>query len=566
MKKLELIFKKTNEKIVINYGENSLKIVEQFSKYYASPIVAAKINNTIIELFRPIERSGIIEFLDINSTDGFRIYQRGLLFVLKITLKKLFPNYCLKVSHSIGKAIYCELKNNDSKLSLSNEDVIKIKTEMNKIIKENLPFKKHEFLKTEAIELFKKFGYYDKVNLLKYRKKKTVKVYQLGEYYDYFYGYMPPSTGTLKFFDLKKYSEGFVLVLPEFKNKKPILEFKPLPKLSAVFLEYQKWLEIMNIDSVGDLNDLIAKGERNVTDLIIISEALHEKRIAFIAEEIKKRKNVRLILIAGPSSSGKTTFSKRLMVQLRASGLRPITISLDDYFVDREKTPKNEKGEYDFEALEAIDIELFNKTLLELFNGKEVEIPKFDFTIGKRKSKGTLLKIDKDQPIIVEGIHGLNPKLTTLIPEELKFKIYASALTQINLDNTNRIHTTDTRLLRRIVRDSKFRNHNAYQTLKMWPNVRFGEEKNIFPYQENADIMFNSALVYEIPVLKIFAEQLLITVPDNTPETSEATRLLKILDYFLPITNLEDIPRTSIIREFIGRSVFKYWLLKSFYF
>jgi len=558
LKKIELIFEKTNEKIVLKYGENLLKIVDQFKKYYDSPIVAAKINNSIIELFRPLERSGTIEFLDINSVDGFRIYQRGLLFVLKITLKKLFPEYSLKVSHSIGKAIYCELKNDDSKKLLSSEEINKIKSEMNKLISKDIPFKKYELLKSEAMELFRKFGYYDKVNLLKYRKKKTVKIYQLDEFYDYFYGYMPPSTGILKYYDLKNYSDGFVLVLPEFKNKKPVLNFKPLPKLSAVFLEYQKWLEIMDIDSVGDLNDLIAKGEKDVTDLIIMSEALHEKRIAFIAEEIKKRKNVRLILIAGPSSSGKTTFSKRLMVQLRASGLRPVTISLDDYFVDREKTPKNEKGEYDFEALEAIDIELFNKNLIDLFSGKEVEIPKFDFTVGKRKSKGIYLKIDKDQPIIIEGIHGLNPNLTPLIPEELKFKIYASALTQINLDNTNRIHTTDTRLLRRIVRDSKFRNHNAYHTLKMWPNVRLGEEKNIFPYQENADIMFNSALVYELPVLKIFAEQLLITVPDNVPETSEATRLLKILDYFLPITNLEDIPRTSIIREFIGRSVFKY--------
>ncbi|SHH40947.1 nucleoside kinase [Thermosipho atlanticus] len=558
MEKIELTFKITNEKVYIDKGATLFQLVEKFQKYYDSPIVAAKINNTIVELFRPIFKAGTLEFLDINSVDGFRIFQRGLLFILKITLKKLFPEFTLKVSHSVGKAIYCELKNERSKLNLSDEDIKNIKSEMDKLILENKPFKKHELLKTEAMELFKNLGYYDKVKLLKYRKKKTVKVYQLDDFHDYFYGYMPPSTGILKYYDLKKYSEGFVLILPEFKNNNPILEFKPLPKLSAVFLEYQKWLEIMDIDSVGDLNDIIASGERNVTDLIIMSEALHEKRIAFIAEEIKKRKHVRLILIAGPSSSGKTTFSKRLMIQLRASGLRPVTISLDDYFVDREKTPKNEKGEYDFEALEAIDIELFNKNLLELFEGKEVEIPKFDFATGKRKSTGQRLKIEKDQPIIVEGIHGLNPKLTSLIPEELKFKIYASALTQINLDNTNRIHTTDTRLLRRIVRDSKFRNHNALQTLKMWPNVRKGEEKNIFPFQENADIMFNSALVYEIPVLKIFAEQLLITVPDNLPETSEATRLLKILDYFLPITNIEDIPRTSLIREFIGRSVFKY--------
>ncbi|MBB6063155.1 uridine kinase [Thermosipho japonicus] len=558
MERIELTFKDDGKKITVEKGITLEKFVDEYEKYYESPIVAAKLNNSIVELFRPIIRSGEVEFLDINSTDGFRIYQRGLLFILKHTLKKLYPDYTLKVSHSVGKAIYCELKSKNNKKILSESEIKKVKDEMMKLINENKKFIKLELLKSEALKLFEELGFNDKVSLLKYRKKKTVKVYKIDDNFDYFYGYMPLSTGILKYFDLAKYEEGFVLILPTFKNKKPIIEFKPLPKLSAVFLEYEKWLEIMNIDSVGDLNDLIAKGERSVTDLIIMSEALHEKRIAFIAEEIKKRKNVRLILIAGPSSSGKTTFSKRLMVQLRASGLRPVTISLDDYFVDREKTPLDENGKPDFEALEAIDIELFNKNLLDLFEGKTVEIPKFDFTKGKRKEKGTLMKISKDQPIIVEGIHGLNPKLTNLIPEELKFKIYASALTQLNLDNTNRIHTTDTRLLRRIVRDSKFRAHDALATLKMWPSVRRGEDRNIFPHQENADIMFNSALVYEIAVLKIFAEPLLIAVPDDVPESTEATRLLKILDYFLPITNIEDIPRTSLIREFIGRSVFKY--------
>ncbi|ACJ74609.1 MAG TPA: nucleoside kinase [Thermosipho africanus] len=558
MERIELTFKDDGKKITVEKGTTLERFVDEYEKYYESPIVAAKLNNSIVELFRPIIRSGEVEFLDINSTDGFRIYQRGLLFILKHTLKKLYPDYTLKVSHSVGKAIYCELKSKNNKKILSESEIKKVKDEMMKLINENKKFIKLELLKSEALKLFEELGFNDKVSLLKYRKKKTVKVYKVDDNFDYFYGYMPLSTGILKYFDLAKYEEGFVLILPTFKDKKPIIEFKPLPKLSAVFLEYEKWLEIMNIDSVGDLNDLIARGERSVTDLIIMSEALHEKRIAFIAEEIKKRKNVRLILIAGPSSSGKTTFSKRLMVQLRASGLRPVTISLDDYFVDRERTPLDENGKPDFEALEAIDIELFNKNLLDLFEGKTVEIPKFDFTTGKRKEKGTLMKISKDQPIIVEGIHGLNPKLTSLIPEELKFKIYASALTQLNLDNTNRIHTTDTRLLRRIVRDSKFRAHDALATLKMWPSVRRGEDRNIFPHQENADIMFNSALVYEIAVLKIFAEPLLIAVPDDVPESTEATRLLKILDYFLPITNIEDIPRTSLIREFIGRSVFKY--------
>ncbi|MBT1248768.1 MULTISPECIES: nucleoside kinase [unclassified Thermosipho (in: thermotogales)] len=558
MEKIKLEFLDDGRVVEVEKGETLKKFVDNYSKYYDSPIIAAKIDNTIIELFRPLHYSGKVSFLDVNSVDGFRIYQRGLLFILKSVLKKMYPQYFLKVSHSVGKSIYCELKDENNRVKvLADDEILAVKEKMLEIIGKDERFLKFEFMKSEALKLFEKFGYHDKINLLRYRKKKTVKVYKLGDSFDYFYGYMPYSTGVLKYFDLLKYENGFVLVLPAFKNGKPVLEFKPLPKLSQVFIEYKKWLEIMNIDSVGDLNNLIAKGERSVTDLIIMSEALHEKKIAFIAEEIKKKKNVRLILIAGPSSSGKTTFSKRLMVQLRASGLRPVTISLDDYFVDRERTPVDENGKPDFEALEAIDIDLFNKNLLDLFEGKEVEIPKFDFNLGKRK-KGKILKIEKDQPIIVEGIHGLNPRLTEQIPEELKYKIYASALTQLNLDNTNRLHTTDTRLLRRIVRDSKFRSHDALATLKMWPSVRRGEDRNIFPYQENADIMFNSALVYEISVLKIFAEQLLIVVPDNVPEYSEVTRLLKILEYFLPITNIEDIPRTSLIREFIGRSVFKY--------
>ncbi|ABR31602.1 ATPase AAA [Thermosipho melanesiensis] len=559
MEKIRLEFLDDGRVVEVEKGSTLENFVGDYFKYYKSPIVAAKVNNNnIVELFRPLSYSGKVVFLDVNSIDGFRIYQRGLLFILKYVLKKIYPNHFLKVSHSIGKSIYCELKdlNNNLKV-LSDEEIENVKSKMFEVINKNERFLKMEFFKSEALKLFDKLGYSDKVNLLKYRKKKTVKVYKLDEHFDYFYGYMPHSTGVLKYFDLFKYEDGFVLVLPVFKDGKAILEFKPMTKLSQVFIEYKKWLEIMNIDSVGDLNRVIASGERSVTDLIIMSEALHEKKIAFIAEEIKKKKTVRLVLIAGPSSSGKTTFSKRLMVQLRASGLRPVTISLDDYFVDREKTPVDENGKPDFEALEAIDVELFNRNLLDLFEGKEVEIPKFDFTQGKRK-KGRKLKIEKDQPIIVEGIHGLNPKLTELIPEELKYKIYASALTQLNLDNTNRLHTTDTRLLRRIVRDSKFRGHDALATLRMWPSVRRGEDRNIFPYQENADIMFNSALVYEISVLKIFAEQLLIVVPDDKPEYSEVTRLLKILDYFLPITNIEDIPRTSLIREFIGRSVFKY--------
>ncbi len=540
-------------------GSTLEEIAKEYERETKKIVLGARINNTIVELFRPIDKSGEVNFITLDSQDGMRIYQRGLLFILHAVLRKLFNQYTLKVLHTIGHGIYCEVRDNNNPIPLSEEDVKNIALEMKNWVEANHRFRKSELPKSQAMQLFESAEMVDKVKLIKYRKKKTVKVYEADGHFDYFYGYMPPSTGYLRWFELVKYEQGFVLLLPKIQGMDIYVpEFKPLPKLSNVFLEYSRWLEIMEINSVGDLNELIAEGERAVTDLIILAEALHEKRIAMISEEIKRKGSVRLVLIAGPSSSGKTTFSKRLMVQLKASGFKPITISLDDYFVDRERTPRDENGDYDFEALEALDVDLFNQNLVDLFNGKEVEIPKFNFVLGRREPVGTKLKIEKDQIIIVEGIHGLNPKLTELVPDELKFKIYASALAQLNLDDVNRLHTTDVRLIRRMVRDSKFRGHDALATLRMWDSVRRGEEKNIFPYQENADAMFNSALVYELAVLKIFAEPLLAVVPDDVPESTEANRLLKILDYFLPITNIEDIPRTSIIREFIGRSAFKY--------
>jgi len=330
-----------------------------------------------------------------------------------------------------------------------------------------------------------------------------------------------------------------------------------MPKLSKVFLEYARWLDVLEIEYVSDLNNIITQGERKVAELMLLAEALHEKKIADIADEISSRKGVRLILIAGPSSSGKTTFAKRLSIQLKINGLEPVAISLDDYFVDREKTPRDEEGNYDFDSIDALDVALFNQHLKELLEGKEVEIPKFNFKLGKRV-KGKPVKLGKNNVLLVEGIHGLNERLTEAVPRDQKYKIYVSALTHLNIDDHNRFSTTDTRLIRRIVRDHKFRGYSAWETLKNWPNVRKGEERYIFPYQEEADVMFNSALIYEIPILKIFAEPLLIQVPEDSQEYSEALRLLKLLDFFLPITNVEDVPDKSILREFIGRSVFKY--------
>nr|WP_239525651.1 nucleoside kinase [Marinitoga litoralis] len=369
---------------------------------------------------------------------------------------------------------------------------------------------------------------------------------------------MPPSTGYTDQFDLIAIDNGFVIIHPTPKSPNRIPEYKHFPKLSYTFNEYKEWLKILEVSTVGELNELISKGPNDVIELIRVSEALHEKKYAQIADDIIKRKNVKLILIAGPSSSGKTTSAKRLSLQLKVNGLKPIPISLDDYFVDREKTPKDENGNYDFESIHALNLDLFNMHLTKLLNGEEVELPKFDFVHGKSLPSGKKIKLEPGQILIVEGIHGLNETLTASIPRDYKYKIYVSALTQMNLDSMNRITTTDTRLIRRIVRDFKFRGHNALATLKMWPSVRRGEERNIFPYQEEADVMFNSNLIYELSVLKIFAEPLLLSVDNCHSEYSEAKRLLKFLDYFLPITELEEIPRTSIIREFIGRSTFKY--------
>jgi uridine kinase len=557
LKQIVLRISDTHEELQVPAGEKLLEYAKRCWKYHDTPIVAARLDNTIVELTKPLDRGGVVEFIDLRSLDGLRIYQRGVLFVLNMALKELFPDCELWVLHSLDNALYCELRCSGKVRSLSEEDIQKVKARMNQIVAHDLPFEKNEYYKDEAFKIFVQQGEEDRIRLFKFRKKKTIKLYKCGDRYDYYYGYMPPSTGTLKWFDLVKENDGLLLILPDQKDPLNVCPPKPLPKLSSVFYEYARWLDVIGIRTVADLNEIISKGEREVAELMIINEALHEKRISQIAEHFANSK-ARLILIAGPSSSGKTTFAKRLLVQLRVQGFKPLVVSLDDYFVDRELTPRDERGNYDFEALEAIDLKLFNEHLLMLIDGKDVELPKFDFKLGKRIWTGQKIRLDKNQPIVVEGIHGLNEKLTESIDKSMKFKIYVSALTQLNLDPHNRITTTDTRLLRRIIRDYKFRGHSALDTLKMWPSVRKGEERYIFPFQEEADIMFNSAVVYEWAVLKVFAEQLLVQVPPEEQEYTEALRLMKLLDYFLPITNLEDIPRTSILREFIGRSAFRY--------
>ena len=531
-----------------------LKLALENEKRTNLKVFAVKVNNEIKELHKKPEEDGTIEFLDLTYADGFKIHLRGIYFILYIALKELNKPDKFSVHHSLGTGIYCELSS-----GIPTEEYIKeIENKMYEIIEKNIKFEKFSERKYKAIKMFTEDGQRDKALLFKFRVKSSVNYYKANGYFNYFYGYMPPSTGYMNNFKLLKVHEGFVILAANPKSPDKVPEYKHFNKLSSTFNEYKSWLKILEIKTVGELNQKISQVKESVKEIIQISEALQEKKYANIADEIVKNKNTKIILIAGPSSSGKTTSAKRISLQLKVHGIKPAQISLDDYFVPRERTPRDENGDYDFESIHALDLDLFNTNLKNLIEGKEVEIPKFDFVTGKPLWTGKKLKIEENQPIIIEGIHGLNEELTSSIPRELKFKIYVSALTQMNLDEVNRIPTTDTRMIRRIVRDFNFRGHGALATLKMWPSVRRGEDKNIFPFQEDADVMFNSHLAYELCILKLFAEPLLINIDNSVPEHSEAKRILKFLDYFLPITELEEIPKKSVIREFIGRSTFEY--------
>ena len=515
-------------------------------------ILAAYVDNDLRELTYPITKGCSISFFGLEVKDGYRIYQRSAVFLLIRAAREVLPGCRVIIEHSLSNGLYGEIH---CQRALVKKDVEAIEARMREIASQDEPFEKLVLPKEEAMELFAKDGQYDKVNLMKYRQSDTVNVYRSGWFHDYFYGYMVPSAGYLTKFRLHYYLPGFILQIPDPDNPDRIPPYREQPKLASVHREAEQWAKILEVETVGALNDLIVQGKSG--ELIRIAEALHEKKIAQMADMIHGRHDtLRVILIAGPSSSGKTTFVQRLSVQLRVNGLRPVAIHLDDYFLDREKTPKNEHGEYDFESIEAIDLELFNTHLAQLIQGEEVEIPTFDFTSGRRVYTGKRLRVDQGQPIIIEGIHALNDRLTASIPSGNKFKIYISALTQLNIDHHNRIPTTDGRLLRRIVRDHQFRGHSAPDTLRLWRAVRRGEKENIFPFQEEADVMFNSALLYEFAVLKQFAEPLLQTIGQEDPGYSEAKRLLKFLSYFLPL-DPDDVPPTSILREFIGGSCFE---------
>ncbi|MEI8047278.1 MAG: nucleoside kinase [Bacteroidota bacterium] len=539
---------------IVGKGTSLREVIEQFDVKMKNPILGALVNNVLEELTFEIFHPVAIQFIDITHPDGMRMYLRSLSFVLCKAVRELFADSHLRINHSIAKGIYCRINSFDKELSL--EDVASIKVRMQEIIDANLPFINIEEETKEVILKFEAQGLTDKINLLKHKGQNFTTYYNLGGHLGSFYGCMVPSTGYLKVFDLNKYFNGMLLQLPQKNNPVLVENLVVQNKLFEIFQEFSQWIKILEVPNISDLNNSCSNGKSEV--LIKVSEALHEKKIGQIADNIRQRKDhVKIILISGPSSSGKTTFAKRLAIHLIVNGMKPLNLSLDNYFVDRDNTPLDENGNHDYEAVEALDVVTFNQNLLALLNGEKVELPRFSFETGTRFYNGETMQMLPENVLIIEGIHGLNPELTSSIPAEAKFKIYVSALTSLNIDNHNRVSTTDNRLIRRIVRDYRYRKYSARETISRWQSVRQGEEKHIFPFQEEADTMFNSALLYELAVLKPFAEPILLEVQANQPEYSEAVRLLDFFSYFKPLKPTE-IPPTSILREFLGGSSFIY--------
>ena len=537
-------------------GSSLLDIYEGFNLEMPYGPVSAKVNNKVESLDFRVYYNKDVEFLDITTTSGMRTYVRSLCFILVRAVEELYPDGTVSLEYPVSKGYFCNLHIGRP---VELDDVQRIKQKMHEIIEANLPFLRTEAHTDDVINLFLQRGMMDKVKLLKTSGQLYTCYYRLGDTVDYYYGSLVPSTGYIHLFDIAKYYDGLLLRIPSRENPGKLEEVIKQEKMLEVFQEYHRWNRIMGISTVGDFN--VACNEGHATDLINLSEALQEKKISRIADEITNRnqngERVKLVLISGPSSSGKTTFSKRLSIQLMANGLKPYPISLDDYFVDREKTPLDANGKHDFESLYALDLPFFESQLSDLLAGKEVELPRFNFTTGKREMTGNKLRIDDHMILILEGIHALNTALTPNIPVANKFKIYVSALTTIQLDYHNYIPTTDNRLLRRIIRDYKYRNYSAEETIARWGSVRAGEDKWIFPYQEYADAMFNSALLFELAVLKDYVEPILRKVPNNSPEYSEAHRLLRFLSYFVSVRDKE-LPPTSLLREFLGGSSFRY--------
>ena len=550
--KIQIRCKNNKKSQKVEIGSTLFDVFSSFDLKMTHGPVSARVNNKVEGMHYRVYNSKDVEFLDMNSASGSRAYTRTLFFVLCKAVQDIYPNTDVVIDIPVSNGFYVDIRLG---CPVVDEDVNIIRRRMQEIIDSKMPIRRFTMPTEEAIALFQEKGDVEKVKLLKTSGSIYTTYYKIGEYVDYYYGTLLTNTSQLYLFGLEKYYDGMLLRIPSVSNPDELGEMTRQDKVFDIFKEHHRWQEILGIRTVGDFNQAIDAG--HATDIINISEALQEKKLAKIAEEIASRKGVKLVLLAGPSSSGKTTSCKRLSIQLAVNGLKPLQISLDDYFVDRDKTPKDENGDFDFESIYALNLDLLNEQFNALFRGEEVELPKYDFPSGKSVKSGKKLKLEPNNVLVVEGIHALNPELTAHVPEEQIFRVYASALTTILLDNHNYIPTTDNRLLRRIIRDYKYRGVSAQETIRRWPSVRSGENKWIFPFQENADAMLNTAMLYELSVLKMQAEPLLQQVPENCEEFAEAYRLLKFLKYFkgIPYNNL---PPTSLLREFLGGSSFHY--------
>lgn len=539
--------------IEVEIKDENLTVIDAFKEAIEEKenVIACMINNEVKPLDYVLKQNDEVELLNTSSRDGARIYTRGLLFIMGMAFNELYPEIKLTVNFQLSSSMFCKIE----KDTITEEMIKNVKARMQEIIDKNLKIKKVEMSKEEATEFLEKENTGIGKIQIENKEKETVSLYFCEEYYNYFYGVMPISTGYIKLFDIMKYHDGFLIRYPSKNKPNEIKPYQEGKKLLATLEEYDDIYRILGIATLSQLNEKIRNGEAK--DIILLSEALHEKKIANIADKIIEDRKKRVILIAGPSSSGKTTFAKRLGIQLKLNGLKPKTISVDNYFVEREQTPKDEFGNYNFEALEAVDLKLLNEHLVKLLNGEEIEVPTFDFKKGTKYYTGKTMKLEDDEVLVMEGIHCLNDELTPAIDKNQKFKIYISALTVLNIDYYNRISTTDTRIIRRTVRDSQFRGYNAIKTLSSWYSISAGEEKNIFPFQEGADVMFNTSLVYEINALKKYALPLFSQIGKEEKEYAEAKRLTEFLKYFEQI-DIEDIPKNSLLREFIGGGIFDY--------
>lgn len=546
-----------NEKSEYPSGVSFLRVAEDYREQAKDDIVLVVYNHRLRELGKCATEDGTVEFVTTADKTGKKTYRRSVLLLMQKAVHDLWgkEQIDVRVKYSIGQGYYCELVNRGqggNTVPVSKADTERLKNQMYRLVLSDIEIKKKSINTDDAVALFHEYGMTDKEKLFRYRRSSRVNIYEIDGYIDYFYGFMVPSTGYLRYYDVLPYEEGFMLQFPDKKTRE-VAEFVPMPGLFHTLKASRDWGRMLEVDTIGALNDAIAEGKTQ--QMILTQEALFEERIGRLAEQIVSAKDRKFIMIAGPSSSGKTTFSHRLSIQLAAKGLNPHPFPLDDYYIDRSLCPRDENGELDLECLESLDVELFNHDMNELLAGKTVNLPIFNFKTGKREYRDKIMTLGKDDVLVIEGIHGLNDRLSYSLPQESKFKIYISALTQLNIDEHNCLPTTDGRLIRRIVRDARTRGTSAKETIAMWDSVRRGEEKYIFPFQEGADVMFNSALIYELAVLKLYAEPLLFSIDRDSEEYLEAKRLLKFLDYFLPMPG-DGINQNSILREFIGGSCF----------